>query len=367
MCSNESGFLLFVLSFYSEPMKKKCLIFLLAAGHGLNDCIAGYFLGRLVQLKIDLLQISLGLFLYNLLAFGGQYPVALLLEKLGKPKQFMLIAYGLNVCAVAVFFLSPQLSIVLAGIASAIYHVAGGSVCAEKNKALNIGLFAAPGIAGLIAGGYVAYEGINITGLLLMAASVFLILLMILPIRRKQVINSNDLAGDKKFTLDQHDLIMILLLTVISLRSVIWNVFQLIHENNYQWLMAIAAAAFIGKIAGGWLADKIGWRLYTLISLAAATPLITFFRKEMLLFCFGVGLLQSGIPATTALLIQSMKGKTERAIGLSFGTAIIAGAIVFYTPARNILLSNAVICSITAFMLLLMFYTRRNIMLAGSG
>ena len=146
----------------------------------------------------------------------------------------------------------------------------------------------------------------------------------------------------------------------ISLRSVIWNVFQLLHENNYEWLIAIAVAAVIGKIAGGWLADKIGWRLYVLISITAATPLLTFFRNEQVLFCIGVGLLQSGIPATTSLLIRSMKGKTERAIGLSFGTAIIAGGIVFYIPFWNLLLSDLVICSITVAIMLIMFFMGKN-------
>jgi FSR family fosmidomycin resistance protein-like MFS transporter len=339
---------------------KKRVILLLAAGHGLNDCIAGYFLGILLQLKLDLFQISMGLFLYNLLAFGGQYPVALLLEKMGKPKQFLLLAYGLNVLAVAVFFVNPQFSIVLAGIASAIYHVAGGTVCAEKNKAFHIGLFAAPGVAGLIAGGYFAYEGIHITWILLAASLVFLVLLTMLTIQKKPVIAGKEPAGDKKMLLDQHDLVMILLLTVISLRSVIWNVFQLIHEKNYEWLLAIAAAACIGKIAGGWLADKIGWRLYTFISLMAATPLISFFRKEIVLLCVGIGLLQSSIPATTSLLIQSMKGKTERAIGLSFGTAIIAGAIIFYAVAGTFFLSTYVQCGITAVMFSLLWFAGRE-------
>ena len=307
-----------------------------------------------------MLQIGLGLFLYNLIAFGGQYPVALLLEKIGKPKRLLLVAYGLNISAVAFFVLSPQLSIVLAGIASAIYHVAGGTVCAEKNKAVNIGLFAAPGVAGLIAGGYLAYAGADLVFILFTAAMVFLILLVMLPVRNYPGKNFDDPLTDNKFSLDSHDLIMMLLLTVISLRSVIWNVFQLVYENNYEWLIAIASAAVIGKIAGGWLADKIGWRLYVLLSLTGAAPLLTFFRKEQLLFCIGVGLLQSGIPATTSLLIQSMKGKTERAIGLSFGTAIIAGALVFYTPVRNLLFSNIVLCSITALMLLIMYFTNRN-------
>ena len=266
----------------------------------------------------------------------------------------------LNVGAVALFTWIPNLSIVLAGAASAIYHVAGGSVCARDNKAANIGLFAAPGVLGLIAGGYFAFSQIHIIAWLLAANIGFLIILFLLQIKDKNILDDKSPGTPSKFALDQHDLIMILLLTVISLRSVMWNVFQLIHENNYSWLLAIAVSAFIGKIAGGWLADKIGWRLYLFISLITATPLITFFKEEIVLFCIGIGLLQSGIPATTSLLIQSVKGKTERAIGLSFGTAIIAGAIILYTPFRNFLFQDTFLFAITACMLLLLFFEWRR-------
>lgn len=342
-----------------KKIKKLPVILLLGLGHGLNDLTAGFFLGSLVLMKADILQISMGLFLYNLLAFGGQYPVAIFIEKKRSLKQFLLLSYGLNIFAIVSFSFMPQLSIVLAGIGSAIYHVAGGTVCAEKNKAVNIGIFAAPGVAGLITGGYLAYAGINILPALLIASTVFFILLTMLPFKIIYE-KDNEFAENKKNPLDQHDIIMILLLTIISLRSVIWNVFQLMYENNYHWLIAIAIAAFIGKIAGGWLADKIGWRLYLMISLAVATPLVTFFRKELLLFSIGVGLLQSGIPASTSLLIHAMRGRIQRAIGLSFGTAIIGGAIIFYTPARSFLLSNTALCSITVIILVLLFFVRKN-------
>ncbi|MEO6612918.1 MAG: MFS transporter [Chitinophagaceae bacterium] len=333
-------------------MKKYATIWLLALGHGLNDLVAGYFLGCLVQLKIDLLQVGLGLLVYNLLAFGGQYPVALWLEKYKDPKRFLIGSYILNTLAVSFFFFAPHLSIVLAGIASAIYHVAGGTVCARDHKALPIGLFAAPGVAGLVTGGYFAYAHYSITGALLAATVCFLLLLVFLPVKKRTGKDSEE--RETKFTLDQHDLVMILLLTVISLRSVIWNIFQLVHENNYQWLIAIAVAAFAGKILGGWLADRIGWRLYIFISLATAAPLITLFKEELVLFCIGIGLLQSGIPATTALVIRSVRGKTERGIGLSFGTAIIAGALSLFIPGRSFLFSNAFIFISTFVMLLLL-------------
>ena len=164
-------------------MKKQAVIILLSLGHGLNDCIAGYFLGRMVQVQADTLQIGLGLFLYNLLAFGGQYPVAILLERKANPRQFLLLSYGLNCSALFLFVVNPQLAIVLAGIASAIYHVAGGSVCAEKNKATNIGLFAAPGVAGLVAGGYFAYKDIGVLPWLLAIAIIFFLILYIVTVK----------------------------------------------------------------------------------------------------------------------------------------------------------------------------------------
>ncbi|MBL0155326.1 MAG: hypothetical protein IPP93_18395 [Chitinophagaceae bacterium] len=66
--------------------------------------------------------------------------------------------------------------------------------------------------------------------------------------------------------------------------------------------------------------------------------------------CLGIGLLQSGIPATTSLLIRAAGGKVERGIGLSFGLAIIGGAVFIYTPYRDwfqqlpVMLTVAVIC-----------------------
>lgn len=282
------------------------------------------------------MQVGIAISVYNILAFGGQYPVAILMEKINNTKKIIVFSYLLNVAAVAIFLFLPVLAIVFAGVASAIYHVAGGSHCAENNKAVNIGLFAAPGVAGLIAGGFLAWKNYDIIPILLPVAIGFLFVLSRIKFSSQVNEKNNTASESQKHIIDQHDLIMILLLMIISLRSVIWNVFQLIYENDYQWLIAIAIAAVVGKIAGGWLADKVGWRLYALTSAIIATPLLTFFKKEMFLFCLGIGLLQSGIPATTSLLIHSLKGKISRGIAFSFGIAIIIGSAVSIFPTQEL-------------------------------
>ena len=335
-------------------------ITILAFGHGLNDLIAGYFLGSFSVNNNDLFQIGLAISVYNILAFGGQYPVAILMERLNDTKKIIVFSYILNVTAVAIFLFVPTVAIILAGIASAIYHVAGGTVCAENNKAVNIGLFAAPGVAGLIAGGFLAWKNFNIIPFILPIAVAFLFVLLKIK-SFNQVVEKNVSSNQvQKHVIDRHDIIMILLLMIISLRSVTWNVFQLIYENNYEWLVAIAIAAVIGKIAGGWLADKIGWRLYTLSSAIIATPLLTFFKKELVLFCIGVGLLQSGIPATTSLLIHSLKGKTSKGIALSFGAAVIIGSVASVFPVETLLVQMPYILLASILLLIMCNYWHKR-------
>ena len=331
-------------------MKKKVII--LALGHGLNDLIAGYFIGLFALHSNDLLKTGIAITIYNILAFGGQYPVAMLMEKINNTKRILIFSYILNVTSIAIFLFAPEIAIIFAGIASAIYHVAGGSHCAEKNTATNIGLFAAPGVGGLIAGGYLSWKQIEIIPFLLPAAIFFLIVLMKMNLKTSSVKNI-ERSENENHRIDTHDIIMILLLLVISLRSVTWNVFQLIHENNFEWLIAIAVSAVVGKIAGGWIADRIGWRAYALSSAIIATPILTFFKKELILFCIGIGLLQSGIPATTSLLIHSLKGKTSKGIALSFGTAIILGSIASIFPTNLIVLQIPYILLAAIFLLVL--------------
>ncbi len=341
--------------------KQGLVIGLLALGHGLNDGLAGYLLGSYAKSSEPVLQIAIGLFLYNVLAFGGQYPVALWLEKWKDHKNALVIAYTLNVLAVLFSFISYPFSIILAGIASAIYHVAGGSVCARQGKAAPVGVFAAPGVAGLILGGYLAWAGYHLQVHFAVIAFVFLFLLFLLPGHRSKSIQPAVPSPALHTGTDDHDIMMILILTVIAMRSVVWNVFQLLHEQEYRWLIPIALSAAAGKIIGGWLADRIGWRLYVLISLGVATPLVSFFRKDLILFCIGIGLLQSGIPASTLLLIRSLRGRTDRGVALSFGLAIMAGAVLFFTPVRNVLTDNWFVAAFGLLMIGMMLRVRLQV------
>lgn len=317
---------MFVLNKYWQRL------LLLAFGHGLNDFAAGYMLGSMLYLHLAMTDVAIGFLIYNLLAFGGQYFAARWLEGISNSKFIITISVIANVVAVALFQFLPYLSLVIAGCASAVYHVAGGTACMKENKAAPIGVFAAPGIAGLAIAGYLAYLKFDVWLLLIIVCAVFAVVVQLISFpsnNRKQTTEEKALH----IVIDNHDVLMIVLLGVISLRSAIWNIFQVIHEHNYTWLLAIAASAFIGKICGGWISDRVGWKLYSLVSLITAMPLVSFFKEEIVLFCIGIGLLQSAIPANTAMMIEYCKGQKEKGIALSFGTAIVVG-IVLTAPVQ---------------------------------
>lgn len=305
-------------------MRRQATLGWLALGHGLNDFIAGYLLGNLAQLGLAPLQAAICFLLYNVIAFGGQYFAAVLLRQFDSLRLGYVLSWLLNILALACFFVWPLLAFVIAGCASALYHVAGGCWAAQTGKAAPVGLFAAPGILGLAAAGYCAWQNIDCWWLLFFATVIFLLAAFVLDWGKRRSMPPPQPA----FEIDPHDALMIVLLSVIALRSAVWNIFQMLHQEQWNWLLAIACSAFAGKILGGYISDIIGWRIYNLGSLMIAAPLVSFFREELGLFCLGIALLQSGIPANTALLVQAMAGQKEKAVALSLGVAVfMAGAL----------------------------------------
>jgi FSR family fosmidomycin resistance protein-like MFS transporter len=149
---------------------------------------------------------------------------------------------------------------------------------------------------------------------------------------------------------------MCILITVISLRSCVWDIVQLVQQGNYTWLMIIAVAAMFGKIAGSLLADKIGHKRYSLFALLLSIPFLTLLKKHLLALCIGVFLLQSTIPATTVMILQQVKSRPGVAISLSFGVSVFIAILLFYSPVVNYLNNNITVVSILVVSVLLLWW-----------
>ncbi len=301
-------------------------ISLLGVAHGLSDCAAGFMIGMLHHAGGGPMDIGALVLLYNVMAFGGQVPAGLLVDRLGHPKLVLVSSLGLVAAALLLFPLAPILAICLAGLAGAFFHVSGGmlALLAFPGSTVGAGLFAAPGVMGLALGGYMAWMHVPAFVGLAVAVALVVAILLFLTYPGPQ---SAPHAPQTTESLQWHDLIMLVLLLAIALRSAVWNVFELIHGAEHGLLLTLGLAAMLGKVAGGYLAGWLGWRRYAVIALALAAPLLTVGGTQPWTLLPGIFLLQSATPAAVLGMYRLMPRMPATAIGMCFGLAIALGGI----------------------------------------
>jgi FSR family fosmidomycin resistance protein-like MFS transporter len=129
----------------------------LGIGHGFSDAAAGYLMGSLTH-QTDFTQIGGIVTLYNILAFGGQLPAGMWLDRLGRYKETALISLALMIVALGFLGTNVWVFTALAGISSAFFHVAGGGITLMSfpQRASFVGIFSSFGVMGLALGGWAA-------------------------------------------------------------------------------------------------------------------------------------------------------------------------------------------------------------------
>ncbi|MFL5803996.1 MAG: MFS transporter [Roseiflexaceae bacterium] len=367
-------------------MRRLILPLILGLAHGIADGAAGLLLGGLPR-AMPLERVALLVLLYNALAFGGQPLLGLLADRLGRPRAAALFGLLLLAGALLLAERQPQLAVALAGLGSAAFHIGGGALalCATKGRATGPGLFAAPGVVGLAAGGALAASGYTtpwpfLLPLLALTVVIGRLQLPALPYamttdhrpptadqpdarpktrdttpersdwrpaeqrtkNREQRVDGLRTTGYGLRTTDEaqsaiynlqsaipegHDIVMLVLLTGIALRSAVWTSLQFLFEGRYETLLMMALAAAIGKIVGGVLADRLGWRRWAIGALLLAAPLLALGGRNMFLLLPGVALLQSATPAALAMTWRLLPRQPALAASLGLGLAIAIGGI----------------------------------------
>jgi FSR family fosmidomycin resistance protein-like MFS transporter len=304
-------------------MKRLLLPALLGLSHGVADASAGLLLGSLAgQMSFE--KITALVLLYNLLGFGGQPVAGMITDRLMRPRAVMIAGMLALASALACAGLQPEMSVLLAGVGSAAFHVGGGALAlaATRNRAAGPGLFAAPGAVGLATGIALALTGQVIIwpfiiGLVVLAA---VALIFKLP-----EMNYGALSAGVEF--QSHDAIIIFLLAAIALRSFVWSAFQTLLEGNTYLLVAMGAAATAGKAIGGVLADRVGWRRWCVGALSLAAILLAGGNGSAVFLLTGVALLQSATPVCLAMMARLKPNQPATAAGLALGLGILFGGI----------------------------------------
>jgi MFS transporter, FSR family, fosmidomycin resistance protein len=309
-------------------MRRLTLPLALGLAHGVADGAAGLLLGGLPG-SIPLAQVALLVLLYNVLAFGGQPVVGLMADRAGRPRAAALLGLLLLAGALLAGTGQPQTAVALAGLGSAAFHVGGGALalCATKGRASGPGLFAAPGVVGLAAGGALAAAGYSAIWPFLLPLLALAIALTAIELPALPYGPTADRHPSTSMELEGHDLVMLALLAAIALRSAVWSALQFLFEGRYELLLTMALAAAVGKVVGGVLADRIGWRRWVVGALALAAPLLGFGGQYLPLLLLGVALLQSATPVGLAVAARLLPQQPATAAGLALGLAIAIGGL----------------------------------------
>jgi hypothetical protein len=122
---------------------------------------------------------------------------------------------------------------------------------------------------------------------------------------------------------------MLGVLLVICCRSLIFNVVNAVASEPGS-IFILGFSAFVGKVAGGFLADKFGWKKFAYFGLIAGFLFLSLGRENMYALGFGVACLQSSVPLTVLLMSRSLPQYPAIASALSLGTAVAFAGLPFY-------------------------------------
>lgn len=298
--------------------------------HGANDLAAGFLLAA-YTLSHNYQQSFLFASIYAVLGFGGQLPVGIWLDRsqnLGLAAKLSLVLLPM---AAAVYFVSPGAAIIISGIASAWVHVAGGAVCLQvhPNKTGPLGVFTAPGVLGLTAGGLLGDTGYIIPVIVL---GVSFILAWIIS---RQTLPVYQPVADKSSELDNHDWVMLGILLLMCFRSFLFDVVNYVGENYENGMLYLGLSAFGGKIIGGFVADKVGMKRFLYYSLIAALLLFQFGKHDLYALCGGIACLQSSVPLTLLMMSRSLPANPATATAFSLGVSIVLAGLPLFLIANK--------------------------------
>ncbi len=316
-------------------------ILLLGIAHGMSDAAAGFVVGVLLQMSSP--EGGLLIFLYNGLAFGLQPIAGLLLDRLNQPSKGAALGLLLTSIGLAIFWLNPRPGILLIGLGSAFFHAGGGavSILNSPGKASGPGVFAAFGVIGLVI-------GIRLSSMNDLPITIYLAAALVFFAITALFIHSVEMKSTGNFEIPSGlEFPLILVLIAFTARSFVWTGVDRALDGSTYLALYVGFSAGIGKLAGGFLADRIGWLKWTFLALTGAALLLAFARDHGIPLLIGAFLLQSVTALTISWFGRALPESPALAASLALGAAVVAGGLPFVFTGGDWFGSSAILISLT--------------------
>lgn len=286
------------------------------------------------------------LLLYNFCAFALQLPFGILADRLDR--NGIVSAAGMLLTALSFSCTGvPLASAVLAGCGNALFHVGGGIEILNRSvhKAFRLGIFVAPGALGLFLGTKIGESDLFLWPFPAVLAIAAILLLFL----------EHNPSGNAVPQFSLHPTLFALL-GVVILRSYLG--FCMVFRWNTTPLTALAVvlALVLGKAAGGFLQDRLGYLPASLCSLLTAACFLLM-PHQIVTGLLGVFFFQMTMPITLWAAAKCCGGAKGFSFGLlTFGLFLGFLPVLFglRLPANGLLLAAGTLLS-----LLLLYLGRR--------
>ena len=269
---------------------------------------------------------------YDLLAFALQAPLGVIADRFGLYRKMLVLGLFLSLGAV-ISIPSGWITMLLAGLGNALFHLAAGAKVLDMSggKAGPAGIFVAPGALGLGLGTWLGKYSIGPVWPL--AIIILVCLMLVWYIQGHQIDGDRPIpvprAGCRKNTL--LILILGLLLISVAIRSYVGLGGTWQCPGVEVLMITLPLAAFLGKLLGGIIADRVGWIETSVMVLLVSAPLIALNGGSPGLVTLGLLLFQSTMPVTLAATYLLMPERPATAFGLPC-LALVTGAVLTFFP-----------------------------------
>lgn len=261
----------------------------------------------------------LWILIYNFCAFALQMPFGILLDNCGGkgrkyPASVYMVFLG-TAFTVLGMFTNP----VILGIGNAMFHVGGGVGTIREDEAggyhgAGLGVFVAPGALGLYIGTLSSKSGWYAQCQLAGIVSAGILILILVRGGQESRYSPGEIQKNKKTFKGKAPWLWLICFAVVVVRSYIGMAVTFPWKTTLTAGVVCTAAVVTGKIAGGFLASKIGVAKAAGYSLALAAVMYALSDIEaagvLALFFFNMSM-----PMTLYLLVR----ECPKAAGFAFG------------------------------------------------
>lgn len=322
-------------------MKKFSIVGIYSIIHCIIDMSCAMLIaGILTPSMTSTNSLIIAIILYNLFAFAFQLPFGILADKINKNAIFSVI--GCLFIIIAYFISSfAMFSCIIAGIGNALFHIGGGIdvLNISEKKATLPGIYVATGAIGLYIGSKVTYLGFNRFYIIVVLLTISIIALLWLYKQVKQKYKINNEEPKFENISNNKEIVMYCLLITICIRGYLGLILNFEWKSNFVIGLVCITAVVLGKILGGILGDKFGWRKVSTLSLIISAILFIFAFDNSICGVLAILLFNMTMPITLTALSNLFNNNKGMAFGLTT-LALFIGAIPVLLGYTNFLFNN---------------------------